>query len=144
MNLYTIGFSGKSAQQFFTLLQSHDVRRLIDTRLWNRSQLAGFTKQHDLEYFCRVIINTAYRYLPILAPSAELLDGYKKNQIMWDEYVPVYLSLLADRHVEEVLDPQLFADACLLCSEPTPDYCHRRLAAEYLQQNWGDITITHL
>ncbi|MCC7407607.1 MAG: DUF488 domain-containing protein [Phycisphaeraceae bacterium] len=144
MNLYTLGFSGKSAQQFFDLLRQHHVRRLLDTRLWNRSQLAGFTKQDDLAYFCRTILGIDYQHLPLLAPSKELLEGYKAGQITWQQYVPIYRDLLEKRHAADVLSKDLFADACLLCAEPTAEQCHRRLAAEYFQRTWGDITITHI
>ena len=144
MNINTIGFSGKSAEQFFALLRSNGVRRVLDVRLWNRSQLAGFTKQNDLQFFLRSILEADYRHLPILAPAKELLDGYKNKQISCAEYEPIYLDLLVERHVETELDPTLFENACLLCSESSPHRCHRRLVAEYLHQQWGNIELTHL
>ena len=146
-NTYTIGFSGKSAEQFFDLLRQHNIRRVLDVRLWNRSQLAGFTKAHDLQFFLRAILDADYVHLPTLAPTKELLDSYKKKQISWADYAPAYLQILAERNAEAALDPDLFADACLLCSEPAADHCHRRLAAEYLQSKWGiseQFNIIHL
>lgn len=146
-NTYTIGFSGKSAGRFFDLLRQHNVRRVLDVRLWNRSQLAGFTKAHDLQFFLHAILDADYVHLPILAPTKELFDGYKKKQISWADYEPGYLQILAERNVEAVLDPDLFADACLLCSEATAQKCHRRLAAEYLQSKWKiskQFNIIHL
>lgn len=146
-NTYTIGFSGKSAEQFFDLLRQHNVRRVLDVRLWNRSQLAGFTKARDLQFFLRAILDADYVHLPILAPTKELLDGYKKKQISWADYESAYLQILAERNVEAALNPDLFADACLLCSEATAQKCHRRLAAEYLQSKWElseQLNLIHL
>lgn len=144
MNLYTIGFAGKSAEHFFELLRINRVQRLLDVRLWNRSQLAGFTKQNDLAYFCRAILDIDYQHLPALAPSKELLEGYKAGQITWDQYVTIYLDLLDKRRVSEILRKDIFADACLLCAEPTSEQCHRRLAAEHLSQKWGDVRLLHV
>lgn len=146
-NTYTIGFSGKSAERFFDLLRQHNVRLVLDVRLWNRSQLAGFTKARDLQFFLRAILDADYLHLPILAPTKELLDRYKKKQISWADYESVYLQILAERNVEAALDSDLFTDACLLCSEATAQKCHRRLAAEYLQSKWGiskQFNIIHL
>ncbi len=148
--IYTIGFSGKSAEQFFELLNQHKVRRVLDVRLWNRSQLAGFTKAGDLQFFLRSILSVDYFHLPILAPTKQLLDGYKKKQISWGDYESAYLKTLIERNVETALNSNLFTDACLLCSEPTAQKCHRRLAAEYLQSKWGffkqpkEFNIIHL
>ena len=146
-NTYTIGFSGKSAEQFFELLVQHNIQRVLDVRLWNRSQLAGFTKARDLQFFLRSILGADYCHLPILAPTKELLDGYKKKHISWNNYESEYLQILTERNVATALNPDLFANACLLCSEPTAQKCHRRLAAEYLQSKWGTsnhFNIIHL
>ncbi len=146
-NIYTIGFSGKSAEQFFALLDQHNVQRILDVRLWNSSQLAGFTKTGDLQFFLQAILDADYLHLPILAPTKQLLDGYKKKQISWDDYESMYLQILSERNIETALDPELFADACLLCSEAVALKCHRRLVAEYLQSKWEiskQFNIIHL
>ena len=142
--LFTIGFTGKSAREFFEALQAAGVRRLVDVRLNNVSQLAAFTKRHDLEYFLRVIANIDYVHEPDLAPSKEILDDYKKKQSGWQQYEAAFRRLLEQRRPEERLTPGDFDHACLLCSEPTAEHCHRRLVAEYLRSQWGTVTITHL
>lgn len=145
MEIYTIGFTRKSAEQFFGLLKEHEIRRLIDVRLNNTSQLAAFTKQDDLAFFLREIADIDYVHEPMLAPSDELLKGYRKGDYTWDEYEQIFAGLMRERQVETALDKGLFdRRAVLLCSEPTADNCHRRLVAEYLAQHWGDIAITHL
>ena len=142
--IYTIGSAGKTAQQFFSLLKANRVRRIIDVRLWNRSQLAGFAKQGDLRFFLTELLGCDYVHARVLAPSGELLDGFKKNRIDWQEYVEQYAALLAGRRPEAEFDPSMFDNACLLCSERSPDQCHRRLAAEHLQSKWGGWEIVHL
>lgn len=144
MELFTIGFTKKSAEQFFQRLSRAGVRRLIDVRLNNISQLAGFSKREDLQFFLKAICNIDYSHLPELAPTQGLLDQYKKHTRDWPQYAESFCSLLSQRHVEVTLDRDLFCDACLLCSEDKPDHCHRRLVAEYLQDKWGDIQIRHL
>ena len=143
MNLYTIGFSQKSAEEFFNILKLNNVIRLIDIRLNNKSQLAGFTNVKHLPYFLK-IHDIEYLYRPDYAPSKELLDGYKKKSISWDEYEVEYKKILAQRNVIEKVDWKIFSDAVLLCSEPTAEKCHRRLLAEYLAQNNSEIKIKHL
>jgi uncharacterized protein (DUF488 family) len=143
MNLYTIGFSQKSAEEFFNILKLNNVIRLIDIRLNNKSQLAGFTNVKHLPYFLK-IHDIEYLYRPDYAPSKELLDGYKKKSISWDEYEVKYKKILAQRNVIEKVDWKIIADAVLLCSEPTAEKCHRRLLAEYLAQNNSEIKIKHL
>ena len=144
MKLFTIGFTKKSASRFFELLRSAGVRRVLDTRLNNRSQLAGFSKGDDLEYFLKAVGKIAYRYTPELAPTQEILDQFKKLGGLWADYERQYLKLLSERTVERSLTPSLLEDACLLCSEHEPNYCHRRLAAEYLQRLIPGIKIAHL
>src|SRR5688572_3749099 len=144
ITLFTIGFTGKSAEQFFTLLEQAGVRRLIDTRLNNVSQLAGFTKRRDLEYFLRAIAGIEYAHDTELAPTADILDAYKKKQIKWDEYERRFNELLAGRAPAESRQPADFDRACLLCSEPTPEHCHRRLVAEYLREHWPGVQVVHL
>ena len=145
MEIYTIGFTKKSAEEFFGGLQRAGVKRLVDVRLRNSSQLAGFAKRDDLAYFLGEICGAEYHHEPLLAPSEELFAFRRKQRGSWAEYERRYRALLADRGVEERLDPDLFATpAVLLCTEPTADECHRRLALEYLRDRWGGIDIVHL
>ena len=145
MEIYTIGFTKKSAKEFFNALRKAEIKRLIDIRLSNSSQLAGFAKRDDLAFFLRELCDAEYMHKPILAPTKEILDGYKKKRISWGEYEQRFKKLMADRKVEEVIDKDLFnVPAVLLCSEPKPDKCHRRLVAEYLKEKWGETTIIHL
>jgi uncharacterized protein (DUF488 family) len=144
ITLFTIGFTGKSAQVFFELLQRAGVRRLIDTRLNNVSQLAGFTKKRDLEYFLRTIAGIDYTHDPQLAPTKDMLDDYKQKRIDWDEYSRRFDELLRARRPAERLTPDDLDGACLMCSEPTPNNCHRRLVAEHLKDEWKNVTINHL
>lgn len=145
MEVYSIGFTKKTAEQFFGILGRAGIRRLLDVRLKNASQLAGFTKRKDLEYFLREICAADYLHEPLLAPTEEMLDEYKKRKGSWEEYERRFLALLADRRVEEKLDRGIFSvPTVLLCSEPKPDRCHRRLVLEYLQEKWSNLTIRHL
>ena len=145
MEIYTIGFTRKSAAEFFGLLRRAGIRRLIDVRLKNTSHLAGFTKRDDLEFFLREICGADYRHEPLLAPSPEILEGYKKKRISWEQYETEYRALIERRNVHQAIDRRAFdVPAVLLCSEPTADRCHRRLAAEYLAGKWGDVKVIHL
>ncbi len=144
MTIFTIGFTKKNAEQFFSALKRPGLDRIVDVRLNNASQLAGFTKKNDLQFFLREICGLDYVHLPELAPTQEILDAYKKNGGDWQTYEQQFLSLLANRRVEETLDRQLLSGGCLLCSEPTPDCCHRRLVAEYLREKWKDVEIRHI
>jgi len=143
MILYTIGFSQKSAEDFFKILKSNNVIRLIDIRLNNKSQLAGFTNVKHLPYFLK-IHDIGYLYRPDFAPSKELLNGYKNKSISWQEYDIEYSRILIQRNIIEKIDCNIFKDSVLLCSEPTAEQCHRRLLAEYLAQKKSDIKIKHL
>jgi uncharacterized protein (DUF488 family) len=145
MEVYSIGFTQKRAAAFFGLLKEAGVRRLLDVRLNNSSQLAGFTKKEDLPYFLRELCRAEYQHEPLLAPTQDLLDAYKKGKGAWQDYETAFLALLAERRVEERLPRDLFATpTALLCSEPTAEQCHRRLALEYLQARWGGLRIIHL
>jgi uncharacterized protein (DUF488 family) len=142
--VYTIGFAGKSAAQFFGLLQQAKIKRVVDVRLNNVSQLAGFTKREDLRYFLKELCGAEYKHEPLLAPTKEILEGYRKDK-SWTNYTTRFLRLLDERQIEKHVDPQLFDVAtALLCSEPTADKCHRRLVLEYLQSKWGDVRPHHL
>jgi uncharacterized protein (DUF488 family) len=144
MKVFTIGFTKKNAEQFFTRLKQPGLQRVVDTRLNNTSQLAGFTKKEDLRFFLREVGDIDYVHLPAFAPTQAMLDAYKKNGGDWDTYESQFLALMAERRIETSIDKNLVAGACLLCSEATPHHCHRRLVAEYLRGKWGDVDIQHL
>jgi uncharacterized protein (DUF488 family) len=145
VEIYTIGFTKKSAGQFFGTLKDAGIKRLIDVRLNNSSQLAGFTKRDDLAYFLRAICDADYVHELLLAPEQDLLDYYRKHKGSWAEYERRFLDLMASRRIENVLDRGLFSGrTILLCSEATAEHCHRRIVAEYLQAHWVDVTIQHL
>ena len=144
MNIYTIGFTKKSAEKFFSTLGNSGASRLIDVRLNNVSQLAGFAKKDDLRYFCKQICNIDYLHLAELAPTAELLTAYRKKTIDWQTYERNFLDLMVQRRVEQTVLKDLIDGGCLLCSEESPTRCHRRLVAEYLSAKWGNLVIQHL
>jgi uncharacterized protein YeaO (DUF488 family) len=121
------------------------IKRLLDVRLNNISQLAGFSKKEDLRYFLRALLAADYIHEPLLAPTQEMLDEYKKQKGSWQDYERRFLALMRERAVERRIDRRLFdVPTALLCSEATAEHCHRRLVLEYLQAAWGDLTITHL
>ncbi len=142
--LFTIGFTRKSACEFFTSLKAAEVRRVVDVRLHNRSQLAGFTKLPDFPYFLEVIAGIDYLALPELAPTEALLNDFKLAGGSWTGYARGYVRLLRERQVERSLLGVLRDGDCLLCSEAGAEKCHRRLAAEYLRKQWGGIKLCHL
>ena len=145
MEIYSIGFTKKSAGEFFGTLKANGIERLLDVRLNNTSQLAGFAKLSDLPYFLKEICGIAYEHEPLLTPSPEILDAYRKAQIGWEDYTAAYLGLIRSRKVEMAISKEGFRrKTVLLCSEATADCCHRRLALEYLQQHWKDVSIHHL
>lgn len=145
MEIYSIGFTKKDAGEFFGTLKARGIERLLDVRLNNTSQLAGFAKLPDLPYFLREICGIAYEYEPLLAPTQEMLDAYKKHKGDWAVYTDAYLALIKSRNVESALRQSDFEKTTvLLCSEPTPERCHRRLALEYLREHWNGVTIQHL
>lgn len=144
MKLFTIGFTKKSAEEFFEILKKNRVRTVIDTRLNNVSQLAGFTKKADLKYFLRQVGGIEYVHLPLLAPTKDILDAYKKDGGDWSTYERKFIDLISSRAIENRISKDLVADGCLLCSEEKPHHCHRRLVAEYLKEKWGDVEISHL
>lgn len=144
IRLYTIGFTKKSAESFFTKLCTAGVKRIIDVRLNNVSQLAGFTKKDDLPYFLRVICGIEYIHMALLAPTKEILEAYKKHNGDWSVYEQKFLDLMSSRRIEDALSKEFLDNVCLLCSEDEPHHCHRRLIAEYLNSKWQNIQITHL
>lgn len=144
MTFYTIGFTKKPASKFFDLLKESRAKRIVDVRLNNSSQLAGFAKRDDLAYFLKSVCDMEYVHLPILAPTKEMLDEYRKGDGGWDRYAQHFLNLMRERRVETEVPREIIEDGCLLCSEAEPHYCHRRLVGEYLQECWGDMEMRHL
>lgn len=142
--LFTIGFTKKPARRFFTLLQTAGVLRLVDVRLNNASQLAGFAKKNDLAYFLEKICGINYIHLPQWAPDQAILDQYKKKKMDFPTYEKTYLTLLKQRNMEKTGIPQIRDKDCLLCSEHVSEFCHRRLAAEYIKTFRPDMAIVHL
>jgi uncharacterized protein (DUF488 family) len=144
IKLYTIGFTGKSAENFFNLLNDSGVKKIVDTRINNVSQLAGFAKGSDLKFFAKAINNISYEHNTDFAPTKELLSRYRNKKITWEEYEVDYLNLLDMRKIAQKTDIESLHENCLLCSEHTPEKCHRRLLAEYLKHVKNEIEIIHL
>lgn len=145
MKIYTIGFTKKTAQQFFDILKQNGIQCLVDIRLHPDGQLAGFTKKEDLRYFLKELVSCDYRHWPQLAPTDVILKTYRKDH-NWQKYMAGFEGLMDERDVPGILDKTLFEDkvCCLLCSEPTPEQCHRRLVAERLSKAWNGVEIVHL
>jgi uncharacterized protein (DUF488 family) len=145
VKLYTIGFTKKSAERFFELLSENQVQRLLDIRLNPHGQLSGFTKQEDLAYFLDRLLGCEYHHLQVLAPTDDILKSYRQDH-QWDRYVRRFEALMDERNVPTALDKSMFtgAPSCLLCSEATPEQCHRRLVAERLTKHWPDLEVVHL
>lgn len=142
--VHTIGFTQKTAAQFFGLLRKSGTKRVVDVRLNNISQLAGFSKRDDLQFFLKEILGIDYIHMPLLAPTQDILDAYKKHKGDWNVYEPAFLDLMKKREIEKRIDPETIKGGCLLCSEDKPHHCHRRLVAEYLRAHWGVLEIRHL
>jgi uncharacterized protein (DUF488 family) len=141
----TIGFTKTTAEGFFERLLESGVKKLIDVRLHNTSQLAGFAKADDLAYLLNKIGGIAYAHQPLLAPTDAMLKAYRKDKGDWGAYEKQFLALMAEREIERKLKPAMLDGACLLCSEATPHHCHRRLVCEYLNDKWGGaLTVRHL
>lgn len=143
MKIFTIGFTKTTAENFFSRIKTSGAKKIIDTRLKNVSQLAGFAKGKDLEFFSKEICGADYEHNLELAPTKEILDAYKKKEITWQKYESDFIELIRDRAIENI-DPEELNNSCLLCSEDTPHFCHRRLVAEYLKKAWKSIEIIHL
>ena len=144
MKVFTIGFTQKTAEKFFGLLKRSGAKRVVDVRLNNVSQLAGFAKKNDLAYFAKQIAGMDYVHLPELAPTQDILDEYKKNKGDWAVYERKFLELMERRQIEKSVPREVIDDCCLLCSEDKPHHCHRRLVAEYLKRHWGTLEVNHL
>ena len=145
MEIYTIGFTQTTAERFFCRLKAAGVKRLLDVRLNNSSQLAGFAKAQDLPFFLRELVGARYEHDPRLAPTQDLLDEYKKRKGEWSDYEHRFLELMAQRHIEGALSPAEFeVPTALLCSEATAENCHRRLVCEYLAAHWPEVRPVHL
>lgn len=144
IKIFTIGFTKTSARNFFGRLSKSGAKKLIDVRLNNVSQLAGFAKRDDLEFFAHELCRIRYQHMPQFAPTKDILDDYKKRGKMpWEEYEERFLKLIEQRQIEKMSKDQVDG-GCFLCSEDKPHHCHRRLVAEYLKKKWGDVEILHL
>ncbi len=144
MKIFTIGFTHKSAEEFFKLIQDAGVKRVIDVRIHNNSQLAGFSKKDDLQFFLKKIADIDYQEESLLNPTDELFHSYRNKEIDWKKFLGTYKSEISKKQVEKSLKKSDYENAVLLCSEDEPDHCHRRVAAEYLSEAWGGAEITHL
>jgi uncharacterized protein (DUF488 family) len=144
MKVFTIGFTKTSAESFFTRLQRAGVKKVIDVRLNNVSQLAGFAKRDDLRYFLKALCGIEYAHLPKLAPTQEMLDAYRKQNRQWTDHEKLFLELMKSRRIEETIPRETVDGSCFLCSEDKPHKCHRRLVVEYLNSTWGNLDIVHL
>ena len=145
MKTYTIGFTQKKAERFFALLRDGGVKQVLDVRLNNISQLAGFAKRDDIRFFLKELCDADYYHLDELAPTKEMLNAYKKKEIPWKAYEERYLNLMVNRNIERTVSKDLMDHGCLLCSEHEPHFCHRRLVVEYLNDHWDtDMKVEHL
>lgn len=145
MKTFTIGFTQKGANKFFTLIKDNQISRIIDVRLNNVSQLAGFAKRDDLKYFLSEICDADYVHVEELAPTKDILSDYKKKLITWEAYEDKFINLISKRNIERTIDKSLLDNGCLLCSEHKSHHCHRRLVVEYLNDHWDtDIEVVHL
>jgi len=142
--LYTIGFTQKSAEEFFTTLEQNNVESILDIRFNNDNHLSSFARKKHLPFLLNQILGCKYDYLPVLAPTRELFKGYKDGIISWPVYCNKYISTLKEIQPESFITEGQLNNACLLCSESTPKKCHRRLAAEYLAGKFPDTRIKHL
>lgn len=145
MEIATIGFTQHTAESFFGRLRTARIEQLIDVRINNVSQLAGFAKRDDLRFFLRELCDASYVHETLLAPTDTLLKEYRDKRISWAEYEKRFLGLMEERAIEDRVPRELFAKrSALLCSEHTPEKCHRRLVADYLGGHWGNLTVVHL
>lgn len=143
MKIYTIGFTQKSAEDFFGRIRRSGTDKILDVRLNNVSQLAGFAKKDDISFFAKEICNVGYAHVKALAPEQKMLDEYKKSKISWEDYEKNFIDLMTLRKIENLKKDEIDG-SCLLCSEDKPHHCHRRLVAEYLREHWEGVEIEHL
>jgi uncharacterized protein (DUF488 family) len=145
LEIATIGFTKTTASGFFDRIRKSGVKKVVDVRLHNTSQLAGFAKAEDLAYFLKEICGADYVHLPILAPTDDILKNYKRDKGDWGVYQGLFLKLMAERQIESRMNPKMLQHSCLLCSEATPHHCHRRLVCDYLNDKWGgSLSVRHL
>ena len=144
IKLYTIGFTQKSAEAFFSAIKNAGIKRVFDIRLNNVSQLAGFAKRDDLIFFLDRLCGCEYKHIPLMAPTDDILEDFRKKRIGWPGYEIRFNTLIQERKIEKIVSPRTLHKTCLLCSEPEPDKCHRRLVAEYLSKKFDGIEIKHL
>ena len=144
MKLFTIGSTKKKAEDFFTSIKHHRIKRVLDIRLNNDEHLTSFARMQHLTYFLDELCNCDYIHIPMLAPTKEIFYGYKNKKISWEEYTVEYSALLKSRKVENSIFLDDLNQSCLLCSESTADMCHRRLAADYLKDKYKQIKIIHI
>ncbi|UPR31030.1 DUF488 domain-containing protein [Vibrio crassostreae] len=145
LDVFTIGFTKKNAETFFSFLKDSGVKTLLDVRLNNVSQLAGFAKRDDLKFFLKELCGIDYVHIPDLAPTKQILDGFKKGTISWEEYEVQFRDLMAQRNIEKIVQPTLLENGCLMCSEHEPDFCHRRLVVDYLNEHSDNkLNVKHL
>ena len=144
--IFTIGFTRMTAEEFFTTLEDNGVRKVVDVRLFNKSQLLGFSKYPDIEYFLQKILDVEYFHDRNFAPSEVLLDSYKKKYIDWEGYEEAFAKLMKKRDIDVYIADNYANEEnyCLLCTEVSPDNCHRRLVAEKIREVLEDIEIIHL
>ncbi len=145
MEICTIGFTQTTAEHFFRRLADAGIQRLLDVRLNNTSQLAGFAKAADLPYFLRELVGATYEHQPLLAPTKDVLDAYKKRKGDWADYERGFLALMEHRRIDVLLSCADFERrTALLCSEATAEHCHRRLVVEFLESRWPGVQAVHL
>ena len=144
VRVFTVGCAGKDAREFFTILKRVRVRKVVDVRLYNTSQLAGFSKRRDIEYFLQAIVGVGYVHQPIMAPTKRLLNDYKKGLVSWPQYEAEFKEIIAGRQIEKCIESIDIDMACFLCSEAVADRCHRRLVVEYLAGCFQDVLIEHI
>ncbi|MDR0967625.1 MAG: DUF488 domain-containing protein [Rickettsiales bacterium] len=141
--LFTIGFAGKSEQQFWDLLAASGVQKIIDIRLWRAARFVPWANEENL-YSAAVAHKIFYAVMSELAPTKELLNDYKNGAVLWMEYEQVFNKILATRQVEKLFFGSDLENVCFLCTEKLPDYCHRRLVAEYLARHFDNLEIQNL
>ena len=146
MYIYTIGFTQKSAEQFFGSIKHRMIQVLIDVRLFNKSQLTGFTNGRDMPYFLTELCRCKYKHCPEFAPTRKLLNDYKEKRITWPEYEIQYKFLMDERNAVRnfITLYGFYENVCLLCAEPTPEHCHRRLFAEMIAEKLEGTEIIHI